>query len=318
MFVLLSPSIRAISQPLDLIMAAVDTKGTMKDFCSPACLSSFKSGSTQTQKSVCNICKKVCSVSTFFLLVPGCSEFLFFPLLWLKKKSYLLPLIAYTCTSQCLLQELYVFIIPFNGILLILTTKQKIMFFITYNLMSMAPFSPTSDQMWADPEWGRRQVLQPLLLRWFLQEQHGHLWELQICVPQQTAHAEAGGWYQNILQWWLSEAVQRGADTKLWDQNVVMSYTKTQRSLFKKTFILQNSRMLLRCTTCLFSRPVSDMVNFKNDENVVQLFCGRFCVKSYKLRPTDEMDQGNPQWICQTFPFFTSFYWIFRSKSETL
>lgn len=61
--------------------------------------------------------------------------------------------------------------------------------------------------------------------------------------------------------------------------------------------------MLLRCTTCLFSRPVSDMVNFKNDENVVQLFCGRFCVKSYKLRLTDEMDQGNPQWICQTSIF---------------
>ncbi|XP_035765196.1 zinc finger MYM-type protein 6-like [Neolamprologus brichardi] len=52
---------KAISQPLDLIMAAVDTKGTMKDFCSPACLSSFKSASTQTEKSVCNICKKVCS-----------------------------------------------------------------------------------------------------------------------------------------------------------------------------------------------------------------------------------------------------------------
>lgn len=92
-------------------------------------------------------------------------------------------------------------------------------------------------------------------------------------------------------------------NAKLWDQNVVIIYTKTQRSLFKKTFILQNSRMLLRCTTCLFSRPVFDMVNFKNDENVVQLFCGRFCVKSYKLRLTDEMDQGNPQWICQTSIF---------------
>lgn len=89
-----SPSIRAISQPLDLIMAAVDTKGTMKDFCSPACLSSFKSASTQTQKSVCNICKKVCSVSTFFfLLIPGCSEFLFFPLLWLKKIVF----VAFNC-----------------------------------------------------------------------------------------------------------------------------------------------------------------------------------------------------------------------------
>lgn len=138
------------------------------------------------------------------------------------------------------------------------------MFFITHNLMSMAPFSPTSDQMWADPERGRHQVLQPRMLRWFLQEQHGNLWELQLCVPQPTANAEAGGWYQNILQWWLSEAVQRGADTserenaKMWDQNVLLIYTKTQRSLFKKKNIysaeLQDAPTLHHVplfTTCL-------------------------------------------------------------------
>lgn len=58
-------SVRAIKQPLDLIMAAVDIKGTMKDFCSIACLCSFKSNTVSTQKpqSVCGMCNKPCTVS---------------------------------------------------------------------------------------------------------------------------------------------------------------------------------------------------------------------------------------------------------------
>lgn len=63
-------SVRAISQPLDLIMAAVDVKGTMKDFCSPTCLVSFKSNtaSTKTPSQLCSKCNKSCTVSkkTYF------------------------------------------------------------------------------------------------------------------------------------------------------------------------------------------------------------------------------------------------------------
>lgn len=46
-------------------MAAVDTKGTMKDFCSVTCLCSFKSKpeSSQTSPSVCSKCSKSCTVS---------------------------------------------------------------------------------------------------------------------------------------------------------------------------------------------------------------------------------------------------------------
>ncbi|KAM4725563.1 zinc finger MYM-type protein 4-like isoform 2-T2 [Anableps anableps] len=61
-------------QLLDLIMAAVDLKGTMADFCSPACLCSFRSSSasvktqqrkftsmsTQTTSSLCSMCTKSC------------------------------------------------------------------------------------------------------------------------------------------------------------------------------------------------------------------------------------------------------------------
>ncbi|XP_037831688.1 uncharacterized protein LOC108247922 isoform X3 [Kryptolebias marmoratus] len=68
---------RDISQPLDLIMAAVDLKGTMKDFCSMTCLCSFKSrpatnqtsarfsttASTQTSPSLCSACNSSCSAA---------------------------------------------------------------------------------------------------------------------------------------------------------------------------------------------------------------------------------------------------------------
>ncbi|XP_013768021.1 zinc finger MYM-type protein 4-like [Pundamilia nyererei] len=169
---------KAISQPLDLIMAAVDTKGTMKDFCSPACLSSFKSASTQTQKSVCNICKKVCSTKCELTLNEAVIRF---------------------CSHAC-----------FND---------------------------------------------------FCKNNTG------IC--------------ENCS----SVCRSKPLTLKLEDDNKTFCSGGCLKQ-FK-----ENSRMLLRCTTCLFSRPVLDMVNFKNDENVVQLFCGRFCVKSYKLRLTDEMDQ---------------------------
>lgn len=44
------------------------------------------------------------------------------------------------------------------------------------------------------------------------------------------------------------------------------------------------------CTMCPASLPVSDMVALKSGENVVRLFCTRFCVTSYKLRPAGGLD----------------------------
>ncbi|XP_034057491.1 uncharacterized protein LOC117536655 isoform X1 [Gymnodraco acuticeps] len=57
--------LKAISKPLDLIMAAVDTKGTIKDFCSPTCLISFKSNPvcTQTPQQLCSMCNKSCTTT---------------------------------------------------------------------------------------------------------------------------------------------------------------------------------------------------------------------------------------------------------------
>lgn len=199
------------------------------------------------------------------------------------------------------------------------------MFFIIHNLMSMAPFSPPSDQMWADPERGRHQVLQPRMLRWFLQEQHGNLWELQLCVPQPTANAEAGGWYQNILQWWLSEAVQRGADTserenaKMWDQNVLLIYTKTQRSLFKK-----KKHLFCRTPGCSNAAPCAslhDLSRTWSTWKTMRTWCSSSAAAFvWNLTSCDRQ----MRWIKVIHsesvkrPFFTSFYWIFRSKSETL
>ncbi|KAM6974369.1 uncharacterized protein LKV04_016014 [Tautogolabrus adspersus] len=52
-----------ITRPLDLIMAAVDIKGTMKDFCSTTCLCSFKTSNRfpHTLKLLCGMCNKGCS-----------------------------------------------------------------------------------------------------------------------------------------------------------------------------------------------------------------------------------------------------------------
>lgn len=49
-----------ISQLQDLIMAAVDTQGTLKDFCSVTCLLSFRS--PRTPQSTCSMCKTSCTV----------------------------------------------------------------------------------------------------------------------------------------------------------------------------------------------------------------------------------------------------------------
>lgn len=64
---------RAITEPQDLIMAAVDVKGTMKDFCSIPCLSSFKSKAvlTQTTQSACSASKKPCNGNVRKLLQPS-------------------------------------------------------------------------------------------------------------------------------------------------------------------------------------------------------------------------------------------------------
>ncbi|XP_062291642.1 uncharacterized protein LOC133996101 isoform X2 [Scomber scombrus] len=64
--------LKAITQLSDLIMAAVDRKGTMKDFCSPACLLFFKSNPefTQTLQSICSQCDKTCT-STCELTLDG-------------------------------------------------------------------------------------------------------------------------------------------------------------------------------------------------------------------------------------------------------
>ncbi|XP_038583850.1 uncharacterized protein LOC119909711 [Micropterus salmoides] len=40
-----------------------------------------------------------------------------------------------------------------------------------------------------------------------------------------------------------------------------------------------------QCTMCETSRPMSEMVHHKSDENTVELFCTRTCVTSYTLRP---------------------------------
>ncbi|KAM3596650.1 uncharacterized protein V6R79_018521 [Siganus canaliculatus] len=57
---------KVISQLLDLIMASVDVKGTMKDFCSVTCLCSFKTPNTvptQALQPVCSMCNKSCTVA---------------------------------------------------------------------------------------------------------------------------------------------------------------------------------------------------------------------------------------------------------------
>lgn len=70
----LSSPLREIANPKDVITAPVDTMGTVKDFCSQTCLSSFNfkrnsavstlssSLSTMTGAVKCSMCKKACVV----------------------------------------------------------------------------------------------------------------------------------------------------------------------------------------------------------------------------------------------------------------
>lgn len=69
----LSSPLREIANPKDVITAPVDTMGTVKDFCSQTCLSSFNfkrnsavstlsSLSTMTVAVKCSMCKKACIV----------------------------------------------------------------------------------------------------------------------------------------------------------------------------------------------------------------------------------------------------------------
>ncbi|KAK2830722.1 hypothetical protein Q5P01_018653 [Channa striata] len=57
--------LKSITQLLDLIMAVVDVKGTMKDFCSATCLICFKSttGSAQAAQLLCSMCNKSCTTT---------------------------------------------------------------------------------------------------------------------------------------------------------------------------------------------------------------------------------------------------------------
>ncbi|XP_067340724.1 uncharacterized protein [Channa argus] len=69
--------LRSITQLLDLIMAVVDTKGTMKDFCSVTCLTSYKSntGSTQVAHLLCSMCNKSCPAACELTLKEAVHKF---------------------------------------------------------------------------------------------------------------------------------------------------------------------------------------------------------------------------------------------------
>lgn len=104
---------RLILEPLDLIMAAVDIKGTMKDFCCIACLASFKSSaaSSQSPQSVCSICKKHCSVSDstcqpshhFHLIFILKAPFLYY--LWKDAREVTLNEVVHKVCSVCSLEH---------------------------------------------------------------------------------------------------------------------------------------------------------------------------------------------------------------------
>ncbi|XP_040928788.1 uncharacterized protein LOC114865608 isoform X2 [Betta splendens] len=57
--------LKAVTQMLELVMAVVDTKGTIKDFCSVLCLTSFKSSTVSTLKAqpLCSMCSKACTIT---------------------------------------------------------------------------------------------------------------------------------------------------------------------------------------------------------------------------------------------------------------
>ncbi|XP_026203996.1 zinc finger MYM-type protein 4-like isoform X1 [Anabas testudineus] len=59
--------LKEITQLLNLIMAVVDIKGTMKDFCGLTCLTTFKFNTVSTQ-SLCSTCNKSCTTTLELIL----------------------------------------------------------------------------------------------------------------------------------------------------------------------------------------------------------------------------------------------------------
>ncbi|XP_031151492.1 uncharacterized protein LOC116047099 isoform X3 [Sander lucioperca] len=166
--------LKAISQPLDLIMAVVDIKGTMKDFCSTTCLLSFKSnaGSTQTPQQLCSMCNESCTTTCELTLNEAVHTF---------------------CSDSCL-----------------------------------ADFRRDNVAVCENCSSNCRN--KPLKLE-------------------------------------LEEGTKPMCSHKCLDE-------------FKEKI-----ETLHQCTMCHTSQTISDMVDYKNDDNVVKLFCNRNCVTSYKLRP---------------------------------
>ncbi|XP_038581361.1 zinc finger MYM-type protein 4-like [Micropterus salmoides] len=158
---------KAISQPLDLIMAAVDVKGTMKDFCSVTCLTSFKS----PPQSSCSMCNKSCTTTCELTLNKAVHKF---------------------CSDSCL------------------ENFRRDNVGVCENCSS--------------------SCYKPLML--MLEEETKTICKEE-CLEE------------------FKEKIQ----------------TPHQ------------------CTMCETSRPMSEMVHHKSDENTVELFCTRTCVTSYTLRP---------------------------------
>ncbi|XP_056256201.1 uncharacterized protein LOC130184300 isoform X2 [Seriola aureovittata] len=165
---------KAITQPLDLIMAVVDIKGTMKDFCSLTCVSSFKTNSVPTQppQSLCSMCNKSCTTTCELTLQEGVHKF---------------------CSDSCL-----------EG-------------FCRDNM-------PTCDNC------SSLCHNQPLMLE-------------------------------------LEEETKAICSEKCLQE-------------FKEKIKTPH-----QCTMCHTNRPMSDMVDYESSKGVVELFCTRTCVTSYKLRP---------------------------------
>ncbi|XP_059205277.1 uncharacterized protein LOC131984472 [Centropristis striata] len=175
--------IKSISQPADLIMAAVDNKGTMKDFCSVTCLISFKSDSVPT---TCSMCNKACTSTCELILNETVHPF---------------------CSDPCL-QDFH---------------RENV------DVCENCSLS----------------LLKRLMLRLKLEDGTKAICK-QDCLDE-----------------------------------------------FKENITTPH-----QCTMCHSLRPVSNMVGYKNEENIVTLFCTRNCVTSYKLglefanKSTDEKSSG--------------------------
>ncbi|XP_032391770.1 uncharacterized protein LOC116701860 isoform X1 [Etheostoma spectabile] len=169
--------LKGISQPLDLIMAVVDIKGNMKDFCSTTCLLSFKSntGSTQTPQRLCSMCQKSCTIPQ-----TTC-------------EMTLNEAVHTFCSNFCL-------------------------------------------------EDFRRD-------------------NMDVC---ENCSSDCSN---KPLRLELKEGTKTICSQECLDE-------------FKKKI-----ETLHQCTTCHTSQTISDMVVYKNEDNVVNLFCNRNCMTSYKLRP---------------------------------